>query len=121
MGFIESIKTCLRKYATTEGRAIRSEYWYFVLFLIIGGIIFSILDIIFFPDLYDNGGTPLNWIFSLATLLPYIGVTARRLHDVNRSGWWMLIPFTIIGIIPFLYWTLKKGDEKENSFGPISI
>mgnify|MGYP001265648371 CR=1 FL=1 len=115
MGFIESIKICFRKYATTEGRAIRSEYWYFVIFLIIGGIIFSILDIIFFPDLYDYGSTPLNWIFSLVTLLPYIGVTARRLHDVNRSGWWMLIPFTIISPIkPYLieYMLLSRSSSK---------
>ena len=57
-------------------------------------------------------------IFVLAVLVPNITVTVRRLHDVDRSGWWMLIPMTIIGIIPYLYWVCKKGDEGENRFGP---
>ena len=56
-------------------------------------------------------------IFSLGSLLPFIAVTARRLHDVNRNGWWQLISITVIGIIPYIYWMTKKSDEGENRFG----
>ena len=117
MNFIEAVKVCFAKYATSNGRAVRSEYWYFTLFWAIGTIITVILDSIFFPGLVEGAYTPLNMIFSLGILLPYIGVAARRLHDVNRSGWWQLIPLTIIGIIPYIYWVTKKGDEGENRFG----
>ena len=113
MNFIEAVKVCFAKYATSNGRAVRSEYWYFTLFWAIGTIITVILDSIFFPGLVEGAYTPLNMIFSLGILLPYIGVAARRLHDVNRSGWWQLIPLTIIGIIPYIYWVTKKGDEGE--------
>ena len=117
MNFIEAVKSCFTKYATTEGRSLRSEYWYFTLFYIIGTIITSILDIIIFPGLTEGAYTPLNMIFSLGSLLPFIAVAARRLHDVNRNGWWQLIPMTVIGIIPFIYWMTKKGDEGDNRFG----
>ena len=113
MNFFQSIRICFAKYATTNGRAIRSEYWYFVLFIFIGAFVIGIFDAI----LFDNGNTPLFWLFILVILLPSISVTARRLHDVNRSGWWMLIPLTIIGYIPYIYWLIKKGDEEENKFG----
>ena len=58
------------------------------------------------------------FIFNLAVFLPSWAVMIRRLHDVNRSGWWILINLTIIGIIPFTYWLfMKVGDEGENRFG----
>ena len=47
-----------------------------------------------------------------------VAVSARRMHDVNRSGWWQLIPLTIIGIIPYTYWVTKKSDPQDNNFGP---
>ena len=117
MNFIQAVKVCFAKYATSEGRALRSEFWYFTLFWIIGTTVVIILDEIFFPGLTWNGNSPLNMIFGLGTLAPFIGVAARRLHDVNRNGWWQLLPLTIIGIIPYIYWVTKKGDEEENKFG----
>ena len=61
-------------------------------------------------------------IFELAVFLPGWAVMIRRLHDVNRSGWWILINLTIIGIIPFVYWVcMKKSDEGENRFGSVLI
>ena len=59
-----------------------------------------------------------KWLYYLIIFIPQITVSVRRLHDVDRSGWWVLIPFTIIGLIPFLYWVCQKGDEGENRFGP---
>ena len=68
-----------------------------------------------FPSTYNS---IFAFIFNLAVFLPSWAVMIRRLHDVNRSGWWILISLTIIGIIPFVYWTcIKKSDENENRFG----
>jgi uncharacterized membrane protein YhaH (DUF805 family) len=61
---------------------------------------------------------PLNSIFSLLTFLPGLCLAIRRLHDVNRSGWWLLIGFTIVGLFfPLLYWNCSKGTTGENRFG----
>ena len=54
----------------------------------------------------------------LFMLVALLSLTARRLHDVNKSGWWYLLFFTIIGIIPILYWFVQKGDKADNRFGP---
>ena len=102
MDFQTSIKTCFNKYAVFSGRALRSEFWFFCLFGLLAGIITTIIDIMILGYSVDSYG-PLNLIFSVAIFIPSIAVTARRLHDVNRSGWWQLIALTVIGIIPLLY------------------
>jgi uncharacterized membrane protein YhaH (DUF805 family) len=116
----------VKKYATIEGRASRSEFWWFTLFLVLGGILFDVLDAVLGwqfgePDIFGNRAGVLNLLFNLAVLVPIVCVTARRLHDVNRSGWWMLIPLTVIGIIPYIYWTVKKPEDndegRENQWG----
>lgn len=111
MNFKDAIVSCFTKYVTLEGRASRSEYWYWVLFCILCSIL--LLDILKSETLYA--------IFNLLTLLPFIAVAARRLHDVNRSGWWQLIPLTIIGIIPFIYWMCKAPVNEGNRFGPAPL
>ncbi|MDB9734885.1 DUF805 domain-containing protein [Porticoccaceae bacterium] len=108
----------VKKYATIEGRASRSEFWWFTLFLVLGGILFDVLDAVLGwqfgePDIFGNRPGVLNLLYNLAVLVPIVCVTARRLHDVNRSGWWMLIPLTVIGIIPYFYWTVKKPEDNE--------
>ena len=65
----------------------------------------------------ENAIFPINTITSLITLLPAVCVFIRRLHDVNRSGWWILISFTCIGIIPLLYWVIIKGTDGSNDYG----
>ena len=86
MSFFEAIMICFSKYATFAGRANRSEFWYCYLFLAVGAIITAIIDIIIFPD-WVGAFSPLSTVFSLALLLPFDAVSARRMHDVNRSGW----------------------------------
>lgn len=117
MNIKQSVQTVLiKKFATVNGRASRSEFWWWVLFVFITTIILSVID----GALFLSAGmplAPLSTIFSLATLIPYICVTARRLHDVNRSGWWMLIPLTVIGIIPYFYWLCSRGTAGDNRFG----
>ena len=119
MGFVESIKTCFSKYFVFSGRATRSELWYFILFWLIGIFLAIIGDLVLNPELLENDEFgPFEIIFFLVAWVPYLFVTFRRLHDVNRSGWWVLIPLTIIGIIPFYYWMLKSSDTSTNKYGP---
>ena len=113
----ESTKTCFKKYAVFSGRSSRQEYIGFYLFIILVSLLLAIIEGLLgvFPST-DN--SIFAFIFNLAVFLPSWAVMIRRLHDVNRSGWWILISLTIIGIIPFVYWTcIKKSDENENRFG----
>ena len=106
MTFFDSIKTCFSKYAEFNGRASRSEFWWWVLFLFLASAAVSI------------AGHAVSALFSLAVLLPNIAVAARRLHDTDRSGWLqlvMLIP--VIGLILMIYWCVQPGKE-PNRFGP---
>jgi uncharacterized membrane protein YhaH (DUF805 family) len=122
MTFFESVNSACYKSFQFSGRSVRSEYWYFILFIVIVDFFLSFLDAMIldiawidFIDTEEIGA--LGLIFTFATIIPSLSVCARRLHDVNRSGWWMLIPFTILGIIPFVYWMCKVSDIGENRFG----
>jgi len=97
MNFIEAIRTCFSKYVTFSGRARRSEFWPFFLFQILLGIAAGILD----SALVAGGQKPFTAVVTLALFLPSLAVAARRLHDTNRRGWWMLLPlpFIIFGAV----------------------
>lgn len=114
-GFFFYIERCFGNYANFDGTASRSEFWYFYLFtLIIGAITFSI-DLIFFTGLIDKFGMGL--VTSIATLffiVPQLSVSSRRLHDIGKSGWWILICITIIGIIVLYVWYATKSNLKLN-------
>ncbi len=108
MSFTEAIASCFRRYVGFSGRASRSEFWYFELFAVLLSIAGSIID----PRVV--GG-----LISLALLLPSLAVTARRLHDTNRSGWWILIAFIpLVGIIVLIIWLATRGESNTNRFGP---
>lgn len=111
---IESIKICFRKFLVIQGRASRSEYWWFVLATIIFDILCELIDYSLGYSYYDFG--PFFFI-SLITLIPATTAGIRRLHDQNKSGWWLLISFTIIGLIPLLIWLVSKGTRGKNRFG----
>jgi len=117
MDFQTSIKTCFNKYADFSGRALRSEFWFFCLFGLLGGIITTIIDIMILGYSIESYG-PVNIIFTVALILPAIAVTARRLHDINKSGWWQLIELTIIGILLIIIWNATEGEKKKNIYGP---
>lgn len=121
MDFPQAIQTCFKKYATASGRATRSEYWYWHLFTFLGGMVTTVLDVAILSTKLDDPEalSPINIIFSLLTFIPSIAVGIRRLHDTNRSGWWLLIAFTIIGLIPLIYWLCQKGTEGENRYDVI--
>jgi len=107
MTFTESIRTCFTKYADFNGRAVRSEYWWFVLF---SCIVSTVLHFI-------NQSGLLAGLFSLIILLPSLGVAARRLHDTNRSAWFLLLNLIpIIGWVILIVWYIQKGDEGSNRY-----
>ena len=127
MSFVESIQSAFKKYFVWKGRASRSEFWWFYLFIIIGSIVTTLIDLIY--------GVPvLNTIFTLATFIPFLSVFIRRLHDTGHSGWWywiVLLPIAIYSyegrnhkvlmpIFGFMYaikLLFTLSEEGENQFG----
>ena len=116
MDFQTSIKTCFNKFAVFSGRASRSEFWFFVLFGFLGGVITSIIDVMILGYPFEENG-PIYLIFSVALIVPSLSVAARRLHDINKSGWWQLLWITIIGGILLIIWHATEGENKKNKFG----
>lgn len=112
----------LKKYAVFSGRARRKEYWFFVLFNIIVGIILSVIDGALGLNIIEQEGANIGWlysIYSLAVLLPGLAVSIRRLHDTDRSGWWILIALIpIIGAIVLLIFMVLDSQPGSNRFGP---
>ena len=124
MNMSQAVSTVLlKKYATFNGRAGLSEYWWYFLFILFGNLVFSSIDSFLgttagfmYQGNIEVKTSLFNGIFSLLTLIPSIAVAARRLHDVNKSGWWQLLMLTIIGILPLIYWLLKKPVDEGNRF-----
>ena len=114
MTFFDSIKAVLSNYAGFTGRAARPEFWWFQLFSIIVSAIFSTL----------SGGNNtsffgiLGTVVSIAILVPSLAVGVRRLHDIGRSGWYLLFAFIpLAGIIILIVWFARVGDPSDNAFG----
>ena len=111
--------TVLKKYAVFTGRAQRAEYWYFVLIYTIIYFVLGFVDRMFGATRLQEGPGLLAGIFVLATLIPSLAVGARRLHDTNRSGWWLLISLVpLIGWIVLLVFTVQDSTPGDNRFGP---
>lgn len=108
----------LKKYAVFSGRAHRKEYWMFVLFNLIIGLVIGLIEGIagIAPESTES---VLASIYILAVLIPGIAVTVRRLHDTSHSAWWLLIPFVpIIGYIVLLVFMVQDSDQGDNKYGP---
>ena len=114
MNFINAIKTCFTKYATFSGRARRSEYWYWILFVLLVLIVASILDVIILGSVFADG--PLFWISNLGLAIPQLAAAARRLHDSERSGWRQLWSFTGFGVFFVVYWLSIEGNRNKNYY-----
>ena len=117
MGFKEAISYCFRRYVGFSGRAARSEYWYWTLFVTLLVIVTLLIDLTVF-GFNTTGVNPMTSIAVLATLLPSIAVAIRRLHDIDRTGWWVLLGLTVIGEIVLLVWACMRGTVGANRFGP---
>lgn len=108
MDFVTAVKTCLTKYVDFQGRGSRREFWWFALFSLLCQFIGQIL-----------GGDFLSGVIGLGLILPGLAASARRLHDVGRSAWWLLILLLpIVGILVLaLFFYIRRGDLGPNRFG----
>jgi uncharacterized membrane protein YhaH (DUF805 family) len=128
MTFIEAVETCMiKKWSTISGRASRSEYWWFTLFITLAGFAIGIVCVLLAVAMaaYENYAVLfgamlglLGIMFTVAILPPSICVSVRRLHDIGRSGWWYLInAVPYIGGIVFFIFTLLPSQPEENEYG----
>ncbi|MEP1229809.1 MAG: DUF805 domain-containing protein [Litorimonas sp.] len=116
MGFADAVKAFFNNYTNFGGRASRSEYWWPQLAMVIVNYLI-ILPITYM--LSQTFGSILSLIFTLAIIIPAIAVVIRRLHDTDKSGWWiLLILVPIIGWIALIVFYCTKGTDGPNRFGP---
>ena len=111
MNFTDAFKSAFNRAFDYETRSSRSEYWWFVLAY---SLIITSLELI--GPALGLGLIPA-YVAEIAFIIPIISLTARRLHDVSMSGWWQLIAFTILGIIPLLIWYCSAGHVGRNKYG----
>ena len=120
MNFVEAVKSGYQNYVNFSGRSARSAFWWWVLFQFIVSIVIAMVE---------GGGQasagmmsynagPIAMVWSLANLLPYLALGVRRLHDIDKSGWWLLIGLIpLIGWIILIVWYATKGTTGSNRFG----
>ncbi len=112
---------CLKNYANFNGRARRKEYWMFMLFYMLLYLpVYAITMFATSQEMLTLGliASLLMLVVSLGLFLPALAVQVRRLHDINKSGWWILLGFVPLANFALLYFTLKEGDKGENLYGP---
>lgn len=113
MSFMDAVKSAFRQYVGFGGRARRSEYWYFFLFNFIVGFVLGFLGT--FVGIFDFLGT----IYSLAVFLPGLALCFRRLHDIGKSGWWLLLALIpLVGAIILIVFYCQDSQPGENQYGP---
>ncbi|MBT2325403.1 DUF805 domain-containing protein [Variovorax paradoxus] len=105
MNFQEAVKTCFSKYVDFSGRASRSEYWWFVLAYVIVAIVAGFIHEIVYG------------LVILAFLLPLLAAGARRLHDIGKSGWWLLLGLIPLVNLVLLYFTVQPSQPESNEYG----
>ncbi len=116
MNMQTSVITCFKKFLTIEGRASRSEYWWFGLFIIVISLL--LVGLVDWPLFGNIEMSPSSNLWSIITLLPSICVSVRRLHDIDKSGWWLLLMFLpVIGWIVLIVFACIKGTDGDNRFG----
>jgi len=116
MEFVQSVKRNMTTgaYAQISGRASRSEYWWFVLFTLLASTAAGVLDVLFPGDL-------LQTLFGIVTFIPGIALGIRRMHDIGKSGWWLLIGLIpVIGWIVLIVWLATKSNPGANQWGETS-
>lgn len=113
--FVSSIAICFNRYFQFRGRAARAEYWYFVLFTILLGVGADLIDAVWLRSGLEVFGSIVN----IALFIPSLAVWTRRMHDLDRTGWWwLLILLPLIGWLILLVWTCTAGTRGPNRYGP---
>lgn len=124
MNMPNAVRTVLGKYVTFSGRASRPEFWWYYLFLFLLYLAAALIEgmvihpMMGFEAYAPEAGQPLQVIIALALFLPTLAVAIRRLHDIDRSGWWYLVGLIpIIGTLVLLWWFTRPSSEGPNRFG----
>jgi uncharacterized membrane protein YhaH (DUF805 family) len=115
MNFTQAIASGFQNYVNFSDRSSRSAYWFWTLFAFLVSIVTSAIDYLLFPHMDFS---PLQSLAGLALFLPGLAISVRRLHDLDRTGWWLLLLFTVIGGILILVWFCMRGTVGPNRFGP---
>tara|TARA_Y100000590_G_scaffold430971_1_gene545214 strand:+ start:312 stop:707 length:396 start_codon:yes stop_codon:yes gene_type:complete len=123
VSFAGAIVFGFQRYFDFSGRSSRSEYWWWILFVLVADVVLTYAGIVFGTYNDDTTMALVSGIFSLVTLIPGIAVGVRRLHDINKTGWWVLFAFLFfwlffIPILLLLYWATRRGDQGDNKYGP---
>ena len=125
VSFQNAVGLGFQHYFDFKGRSTRSEYWWWLLFVVLAGIALTIVDMGIGTFNYESGDGLLSGLFKLATLIPGLALGARRLHDINKSAWWLLMWLSFLLIIPviipvivLLVWAARQGDNGTNRYGP---
>ena len=143
VSFQNAVGLGFQHYFDFKGRSTRSEYWWWLLFVVLAGIALTIVDMGIGTFNYESGDGLLSGLFKLATLIPGLALGARRLHDINKSAWWLLMWLSFLLIIPMkvllvmgmwlsflliipmiipvivlLVWAARQGDNGTNRYGP---
>lgn len=126
MSFADAVRSGFNNYANFSGRALRSEYWWWVVFVWIAGLVANIIDRALGWRVYETtvnglqqGSGPVAAIVGLALLIPGLAVLVRRLHDTDHSGWWFwLVLIPIIGWIVLIFFLASAGTPGPNKYGP---
>ena len=119
MSFSDAVRSGFNNYANFAGRALRSEFWYWVLFGIGVSIVANIVDGILGTGSTMGATGIVGSLAGLALLVPNIAVGIRRLHDIDKSGWWILVGLIpVLGWIYLIYLYVQPGTSGANRFGP---
>lgn len=113
VGFAQAVTLFFRNYVNFQGRSSRGAYWWWWLFYIAVAVVLTLLVRAVGPSL-----NILVALWGLAIVLPSIALSFRRLHDVGKSAWWLLIAITGIGAIVLIVWAIQPGQRATNRFGP---
>jgi uncharacterized membrane protein YhaH (DUF805 family) len=112
MTFSEAVKSGFDHYVDFSGRASRPAYWWWFLFALLVSVAAAIIDVAI-------GTYAIRILVDLALLLPGLAVSVRRFHDIDKSGWWILIfLIPIVGFVLWLVWFTREGDAGDNQYGP---
>ena len=113
-----AIDKAFKNYFNFSGRSNRSEFWYFFLFILLANALTHFIDTWILGYHSEEIGL-ISGIFYLGTFIPQLSIITRRLHDTGKSGWWFLLSFTIIGLIPLFIWWCTIGEQNKNCYGNV--
>ena len=120
VSFSDAVKLGFQRYFEFKGRSTRAEYWWWALFALLANVILSVLDMMIGTYNVQSNSGLLSGLFGLVTLIPGLALGARRLHDINKTGWWQLmwlISFLLIPLIMLLWWAAKPSNDGTNKYG----